>query len=538
MILKIKNLILSHKIITVIIILIVIGGSYFLFRKNATGETRYVTDTVQKGNIMITVTGTGQVEATNTINLQAKTSGDITYLGVKVGQTVKEGELIASVDSRDAKLALENAKITLAKLIDAPDSLTLLQKQNSLVKTYNDSWNTVSSFITDMTAIISSMYDIYNTGFLSYQNTTGLTVGGKEKLNLAEKSYYDADISLEEVNKLYKTLTRESKEEEIKKLLIKAHDSSKVIANAVKNTETIFNYVVTSLDLGNNSNTSTTRADINSWLSDSNSYVNNLLSASNSIDESTQSLSDLLAGADSLDVKSAELTIANKQEAYSNCFIYAPFSGIVATLSAQVGEPSGSSIGTLITKQKVATISLNEVDIAKIKLGQKVTLTYDAIDDLTISGKVTEIDSIGTVSQGVVSYSIKISFDIDDDRIKPGMSVSAAIITDTTQDVLVVPNSAVKNQNEVSYVEVFDSPLEKSVIGVQGSPSIFPPKQIEVQTGLVDDTSTEINSGLNEGDIIVIKTITGTTSSVTSKTNTPSILGAVSGRGMGSGPRD
>src|SRR5207248_903868 len=89
----------------------------------------------------------------------------------------------------------------------------------------------------------------------------------------------------------------------------------------------------------------------------------------------------------------------------------------------------------------------------------KATLTFDAIPDLTISGTVAEIDSLGTVSQGVVTYNVKISFDTQDSRIKGAMSVSAAIITEVKQDVLVVLNSAVKSSSGASYVEMFDTPL-------------------------------------------------------------------------------
>ena len=99
----------------------------------------------------------------------------------------------------------------------------------------------------------------------------------------------------------------------------------------------------------------------------------------------------------------------------------------------------------LITKQKIAEISLNEVDAAKVKVGQKVTLTFDAIDGLSITGEVSEIDALGTVSQGVVTYGVKIAFDTQDERVKSGMSVSAAIITDVKQNVLLVPNAAVKS---------------------------------------------------------------------------------------------
>jgi HlyD family secretion protein len=539
MIQRIKTFILGHKIITGIIIVVIAVGLYFIFRKTTTRVTRYVTSTVAKGNITTVVTGTGQIEASDTVDLKLKTSGDINYVGVKIGQEVKKGKLIASVDSSDAKMALLNAQITLKDLVGDPDSLTLLQKQNSLTKAYNDGWNTVSSFVTDMNSTLLGIYDIFNTGFLGYQNTIGLSPSSKVKVSQAEKDYYIAKSSIDKITKLYKSLSRSSKEEDINNLINEAYDSSKIISNTVKNIESAFNYTVDSLGSQDDPDTITTRADINSWISSANSYVNSLLSSGNSLKEGKLSMKNFLAGADELDIKSAELSVESKQQSYNDCFLYAPFDGVIATFTAKVGESSGASIGAMITKQKIATISLNEVDIAKIKLGQKVTLTFDAIDELTITGGVVEIDSIGAVSQGVVSYNVKIGFDTGDDLVKPGMSVSASIITDTVQDVLVVSNSAVKSQNGVSYVQTFNAPLTDTQVGVQGSTSIDLPNQVEVVTGLTDDTSTEIISGLKEGDIIVTKTVTGiaTTSTSTAKTTTPSIMGAVGGRVYG-GPRD
>ena len=532
MIQKTKTFILSHKIISGIALVVLVVGCYFIFKNKTSGETQYITDTVSVGNITTNITGTGQVEASDTIDLKPKATGDITYVGVKVGQSVKKGVLIVKVDSRDAKMALENAQISYDKLTKGPDSLTLLQKQNGVVDAYSSGWNNVSSYVEDMTVMLNDLENLYSVnGYFGYQNTIGVSSTGKSKISLAEDNYYDAKDKIEKVTKLYKSLSRTSSQQEISDLINQAYDSSVVMSNTIKNTQTAFNIVVSDLNDQNGNDTPTTRASITSWLTSSNGYVNSLLSSINSIKESTQSLTDTNTGADPLDIRSSQLSLQSKQDAYNDTFLYAPFDGVIATLTAKVGEASGSSIGSLITQQKLATISLNEVDIAKIKLGQKVNLTFDAIDGLSITGSVAEIDSIGTVSQGVVSYSVKISFDVNDDRVKPGMSVSATIITDSAQNVIVVPNSAIKTSNGVSYVQTFDKPLTPAVAGAQGSPSLTPPNQTEVTLGLAGDTSTEIISGLKEGDIIVTKTIVSTTK--TTITTTPSLLNAVGGSGGG-----
>jgi multidrug efflux pump subunit AcrA (membrane-fusion protein) len=180
---------------------------------------------------------------------------------------------------------------------------------------------------------------------------------------------------------------------------------------------------------------------------------------------------------------------------------------------------------------------MNEVDVAKIKLGQKATIAFDAIEDLTMTGTVAEIDTIGAVSQGVVSYNIKITFDTEEALIKPGMSVSASIITDSKTDVLIIPSSAIKTQGTAKYVQMFSIPLVASAISSQGTPSTEMPNQINVEIGISDDTSTEIISGLKEGDQIISRIIT---TSTTTTTQASSLLGGGSTRGLTGGgiPRD
>ena len=511
---------------------VIVVAIYLIARGSVNGETRYVTEIVKKGNITIAATGTGQVEASNTLTLKPKTTGDITYVGVKVGETVRKGKLIASVDSRDAKIALENAKISLAKLT-TPDSLTLLQKQNSLTKSYSDAWNNVASFINNMDVMLDEVYGLYDAdGYLSYSNTMALGRVGKEKVTLSESSYYDAKDSINDLSDLYESLSQTSSREEIKNLVDKAYESARVIATTIKTTEQTFNYVIGYLDDQNDSLAISTKTDISSWLTDSNSYVSNLLSSINSIDEDNQSLKDLTIGADDLDVRSAELTLLSKQYSYNDCFIYAPFDGVIATLTAKVGESSGSSIGTLITNQKIATISFNEVDIASIKLDQNVNLTFDSIEGLTILGIVAEIDPVGTVSSGVVTYNVKISFDSKDERIKPGMSVNSEIVIEEKKDILVIESSAIKTRNGRSSVDVFENPIEGGE-NPQGATSTNPPTRKMVELGLSDDTVTEIVSGLKEGDQIISKIITGSSlksSTAKSTTTAPSILNSVGGR--------
>lgn len=197
--------------------------------------------------------------------------------------------------------------------------------------------------------------------------------------------------------------------------------------------------------------------------------------------------------------------------------VKASMSGTVNAVNIKNGDDlsklsSGSSrtipiiIGDLGTLK--AEVQVNEVDIPDVKIGQKVMITFSAIDGLEVSGKVEKIDALGTVSSGVVTYNVTIGFDTLDERIKPEMSVSASIITDVKQDVVIVPSSAVKSQGNASYMEV--------LVGNTA-------QHKTVTAGISNDTETEIINGISVGDSVITQTIdSSSTSTTTSSSKTSS----------------
>jgi len=323
-------------------------------------------------------------------------------------------------------------------------------------------------------------------------------------------------------------------------LLNETYTTAKTMADATKSTYDFLSYVkdeISNTDTimpsqlaGQQTSIATYTSTINSQLANLLSSINTITNDNNSIasseftiKEKTLMLQNAEEGAAEIDLETAQLsvtkaqeTLADAQQALADYSIKAPFDGVIASIDVKKYDSinSGVAIATLVTEQQLATISVNEVDAAKIKIGQKVTLTFDAIDELSISGQVAQIDTLGTVSSGVVSYTVTINFDTQDSRVLPGMSVNASIIIDSKQDVLVVPNGAIKTSNGINYVEVFNLPL-LTTGGTQGMESEVVPSQQTVEIGLSDDTLTEIISGLNEGDQVVTKTIAGSTETKT-----------------------
>lgn len=182
--------------------------------------------------------------------------------------------------------------------------------------------------------------------------------------------------------------------------------------------------------------------------------------------------------------------------------VASPIDGTVNAVNIKNGDDlanisSGSSrvtpmiIGDLSTMK--AVVAVNEVDIANVALGQRAMVKFSGLNGLTLTGKVEKLDSLGTITQGVVTYAATIGFDAPDPRVKPGMSVSASIIYNVKTDTLLVPNSAVKSDASGSYVQVLSGAV---------------PERRAVETGIANSTSTEITSGVSAGDQVVTKTIT------------------------------
>ena len=201
--------------------------------------------------------------------------------------------------------------------------------------------------------------------------------------------------------------------------------------------------------------------------------------------------------------------LADAQETMNDYTVRAPFAGVVARVASKPADQASPStaMASLFTKAKVATITLNEVDVARVKNGQKATVTFDAIQDLSIAGTVLDVDPIGTASQGVVSYTVKVAFQGDDERIKQGMSATAAIVTDARTDVVTIPNSAVQRQGDVATVRTLASATGDDALSSQGVTSPTAPETRSVTLGLSNDQSVEVLSGLAAGDRVVTRTI-------------------------------
>jgi HlyD family secretion protein len=279
------------------------------------------------------------------------------------------------------------------------------------------------------------------------------------------------------------------------------------IGDSVKKGQFLFSIVNDQLGLSVSQAESSYQSAQSSLISAQSSYKD-LKNSNTSTSADRKAAKSKVASAEySLQSSLASLNYQKQQAGKRN--VASTIDGTVNAINVKNGDNLGASssthtapiiIGDLNTLK--AQVQVNEVDISNVSVGQKVSLTFDALPDYTTTGKVEKVDSLGTTTQGVVTYNVTIGMDDLDPRIKSDMSVTAAIITSLKQDVITVPVSAVKTQNGSSYVEILNSGTT--------------PTQAAVEIGASNDTSMEITSGVNVGDKVVTQTINPNATSTTS----------------------
>ncbi len=566
----------AHKVFVAIAALAVLYGGYYaygVFTAPSTA-TRYVTAAAATGTVVATITETGQVSASHQISLSPQASGQVVGIYVKPGDQVYAGQIVAQLDATTAKQSLQNAKLSLQNaelsyqqttasstlalnLVVAQNNLT--NAQISLQKAHNDAYASIASIYSDLSTVVSGLNSVLHdsnvAGRANQQNIDAygdLVSSHDDSIgiykNSAETSYTAAYAAYQNGLAAYKATSNTLSDADLLTLARSTYTTVQTVADAVRNSHDFFDRVSSDYSLYNLgtsstlagllSSTNTYTTTISSDLGNALTNQSGVVSAEQTLAQAENTLQSTEGGSNTLTVQQAELSlqqakdaVTNAQTALANYTVIAPFAGTIAAVGVQTYDQAGSgtAVATLVTTKNTANISVNEVDASKIRLGQKATLTFDALPDVLIAGTVASIDSVGSVSQGVVSYNVVIGFDTDNASIMPGMSVTADIITGS-ETGLVIPASAIKASGTQSYVEVFDAPLAGSG-NTSGAASTTTPQRVIVTTGLTDNTNTVIKSGLTAGEQVVTKTIAGTTA--TSKTTAPSILNAAGGSSRG-----
>lgn len=171
----------------------------------------------------------------------------------------------------------------------------------------------------------------------------------------------------------------------------------------------------------------------------------------------------LINGADPAEVAAAEARVAAAQSTLNMAFLSAPFDGTVTQAEPSVGDQiSAGSVAFRVDdlSHLLVDVQVSEVDINSVAVGQAATLTFDAIFGEEYHGQVVEVGQAGDTVQGVVNFTVTVELTDADEFVKPGMTAAVNIVIKEENDVLLIPNRAVRlvDAERVVYVLVDGQP--------------------------------------------------------------------------------
>ncbi len=570
-----------HKSISVIVIVVVVGGGYYWYSAASVAPTvtKYVVENATDGTIVSSVSGTGQVQAGTTINVAAKVSETVTSIPVTVGEHVAAGQTLVRLDPTNeqralaqAQLALEQAQLT-AQETDQVATTTLLQQQDAVTTgeqaVVNASTTLAQDYITGFNNLGGTFVNLQTviTGLQNFMKGRDVSANQDDPdafLNLMPVylqpglTPYETALTAQYATALaayqqnitdYHAVSASSSPATLDALFAETNNTAEAISATVKDGKDFFNYIFNNYPVSANGSqalpavTNTFQTDFSTYTTTMDSVVsglqgtisgiaadqNSIINTNNSLTQASETLAETLAGptpttllGQQISLQTAQNNLTTAQENLAYTSVTAPISGIVSAITATIGATPGSNAVTIVGDGEVAQVTLNEIDAAKVSLGDKATLNFDAISGLSLAGTVVEIDPVGTVSQGVVSYNVQIGFSqptdtSSTDQVKPGMSVTANIVTQVDQNVIAVPNAAIVTSGGSSYILEPATPLSATDLAssANGGIVIAATKQVPVRLGLTNDTMSEVSSGVNIGDQIIVQTIKSTTAAKT-----------------------
>lgn len=482
------------------------------------------TATVQQGTVAATVTATGNVAPASNLSVNFQSGGTVTEIDVKPGDQVKAGQTLAKIDDTQTAAALASAQ---AGLASAQANLTnVSQPLTAAVAAQN-----AAALLTGQQQVATAQASVTAAAQGAALNATGYQNLINQAIGQLNRD--TNQLSSDQANCATGTTTGSG-----------SGGGQSCAAQSVSDQ----NAIAKDRDALTNAN----QQQATGQLKDQQAIqqAQNSLNSAQAALASTQASNNAKATATPASVAAAQSQVAQAQanlvaaqKAEANATLTAPSDAAVATVSGIVGQTvsgggtsaasssssssaaSSSSSGSssaFITLEDTASLQVvsgfAESDASKVQVGQSATVSLNALPNQAVTAKVSRVDVNATVVSNVVTYNVTVVLDNPPATVKPGMTASVDVVVNQHDNVLALPTADITSRGGTSTVTLLRSGKQISQV---------------VETGLVGDQTTEITSGVSEGDVVVAPTVSITaTGTGTGRTGTGTGTGAGAG-GLG-----
>ena len=450
-------------VITIIVLLtavaLVFVGSRFVGSNQATAAEGIQTAVVERGTLRASVDATGSVAPETRLELSFKSAGRVAEIMVEEGDQVEAGEALARLETADLEQAL----------IQAQASLAISEAELAQTEAGAGAEELASARAELESALAN--YEEVKAG------------PSQEDITVAKASMEKARIALEKAQADYDKISWQTG-------LGATSEASALQQASVDYEEARAQYELT-VDHPTDKE---------------------LKEAAAQVAQARATLADLekKPTPEELAIARAQVTqarsaLAQAQLNLEDATLAAPFAGTVADVNIEVGQMVNSSTPVIVLTDLISyyvDLYIDETDIGQIlnhqNGGQPVIVTLDAFPDEEIEGEVTAIKSIGTVSGGIVTYEVRVEIAPTEIPIRSDMTASATVVVEEKENVLLIPNRAIRYEEGVEYVEVLDQ---------SGGTEV---RRVAIATGASNGTVTEVTAGLEEGDVVATSVVRGT----------------------------
>lgn len=505
---------LKKKAAIPLAVVLAAGGAFGVYHLMNTGNAEaaptYTESAAGRQDIQLTLSATGTIEPANQYDVTSTVQGEVLSCTFEEGDEVKKGDVLYEIDSTDAENSIEQAQLSLQQsqnsynqTLKSMDDLTVISKKSGMItELYVGVGDEVQAGATIADVRDSSVMEL--TVPFNSTDVSAFSVGSAATVTM--------DGSFE-------TLSGTVTAIDAADTVLDGYQIVRYVTIQVNNPGGISPSSAATATVGGvacNQGANFTYRSESTITSSASGTVASLNVGEGSQVEVGTVVATLSSSSVEQQVENSRLSLQQSELSYENTVrqledytITAPIDGTVITKNTQVGDTldatNGQTTLAVIYDLSCLTfdISLDELDINQVEVGQTVEITCDSLADAgTFEGVVTTVSVAGTTENGVTTYPVTVQIDNPPEDLLPGMNVDATIVVDEAENAIAVPVSAVQ-RGDIVYVK---DETASNTDGTMVNGTLLPDgwRAVEVETGLSDENNIEILSGIEEGDIVYV----------------------------------
>ena len=474
-------------VIVLIVVLAVLLGGFFLYKKKTTNQKRQgdqsvSTATVKRTDITSELTASSSLSPKDTYEVTSLVEGEVIEANFEEGDVVEKGQVLYRIDASSMDSDMSSAQTSLQRAKESAQTAQSDYAEETARIAGNTYRSTASGYIKtlyikegDKVNNGTKIADLYDDSVMKI--TVPFLSGEAAEINVGD----EAAVILEDTGEqISGTVTVVGSMEEtlsggrlVKNVTVEVSNPGGLTTDTAASVKvdgfvcsaegTFAAKTETTLSVEISGNKS---LEIENLLIHEGSYVEKnselFQVTTKTAEEYLKEFKDAVESADD-NLENAENKLSNTQDSVDDYTITAPITGTVITKNAKVGDKiskSSSGTTTMAVIYDLSTMTLemsvDELDVANVKVGQSVEVTADAVEGETFTGTVTNVSLQSSYSNGVTNYPVTVTLD-DTGNLLPGMNVDAKIILDSSEDALVIPASALMRGNRVYVKKSSDS---------------------------------------------------------------------------------